>query len=137
MSDYDRQTFVYSEAARERNRISFALSSVARHIAYSFRILHTFSALYFSFYIPLSYLRARKRAAIHQPPPFEHCRGLIGSYRAVMSHNGADNARDNTPSASRLSGPLSPGTSTAHLYLLSSTSLLESAHPRQLNKHNS
>lgn len=40
-------------------------------------------------------------AIVHTPPQFEHCRGLIGSYRAVMSHNGADNARDNTPPASR------------------------------------
>lgn len=128
MSDYDRQTFVYSEAARGRNRISFALSSVARH-RYSFRIQHTFSALYFSFYILLSYLRARKRAAIHRPPPFEHCRGLIGSYRAVMSHNGADNARDNTPSASRLSGPLSLGASTAHLPTVVDFSLGISASP--------
>lgn len=61
----------------------------------------------------------RARSRIH--PQVEHCRGLIGSYRAVMSHNGADNARDNTPPASRLSGPHPGHPPTYHT---ASTSLL-------------
>lgn len=64
-------------------------------------------ALYFLFYTRFS-LGARKRkrekerardTVAQTHPQFEYCRGLIGSYRAVMSHNGADNARDNTPPA--------------------------------------
>lgn len=100
--------FVYSEAARGRNRIVRPSLSRATH-RYSFRSLHTFSLHYIFRFIFSSPICARENAR-HTPPQFEHCRGLIGSYRAVMSHNGADNARDNTPSASRLSGPLShPG----------------------------
>lgn len=92
---------------------------------------------YSSFYILLSCARAKTRDAIaHTTPQFEHCRGLIGSYRAVMSHNGADNARDNTPPASRdypafLTRDTHP---PIHRRLLSSLRISTS---RQLNKHNS
>lgn len=52
----------------------------------------------------------------------EHCRGLIGSYRAVMSHNGADNARYNTPPASKPFNPRQPPPDSSsfciHLLLL-------------------
>lgn len=74
----------------------------------------------------------------------EHCRGLIGSYRAVMSHNGADNAWYNTPPASKPFNPRQPPPSSSffsstnslprihHFYPLS-----ESAQSQQLNKRNS
>lgn len=74
----------------------------------------------------------------------EHCRGLIGSYRAVMSHNGADNAWYNTPPASKPFNPRQPPPSSSffsstnslprihHSYPLS-----ESAQSQQLNKRNS
>lgn len=68
---------------------------------------HAYTCVIFSFYTRFS-LGARKRkrekerardTVAQTHPQFEYCRGLIGSYRAVMSHNGADNARDNTPPA--------------------------------------
>lgn len=70
-------------------------------------------------------------AIAHTPPRFEHCRGLIGSYRAVMSHNGADNARDNTPPASR-DYPALLTRAPTHLSTVNFSPLLESAHPANL-----
>lgn len=63
----------------------------------------------------------------------EHCRGLIGSYRAVMSHNGADNARYNTPPASKPFNPRQPPPDSSSFCLGTTFFSFPSFHPALLS----
>lgn len=136
MSDYDRQTFVYSEAARGRNRISFAPSIVARHIGI-LSVSNTHSSHYIFRFIFSSPICARESARPYTDLPrlsiAEALSAVIGPWCRTMGQTMHGTIHPPLLDYPALSHPGHPPPT----FLPSSTSLLESAHPRQLNKHNS